>query len=207
MNHSKVRARLNEYLERDLAPKERSRITAHLAECTECAEELRELESTVTLLRRLPEAKVPPAFAASVMARVRAGEAEPGGLLPWLRGLATPAFAVPLAAGLAGLVLLAGLLEPPGAEPEPVVRVAVSETPPVPVQEPARLAPRAERQIELVRAMRQRSLLQQFARRGYTKEVALTLRGAGHPLSASMASHFEDGEPANLAFASWSPGQ
>jgi hypothetical protein len=201
-------------------------MTAHLAECPECAEELHELESTVTLLRRLPEAKVPPAFAASVMARVRAGEAEPGGLLRWLRGLATPAFAVPLAAGLAGLVLFAGLrdglLQQPGAEPEPVARVAVSKPLPAPAQGPGRLGPRAairaaaapdarasraERQIELVRAMQRRSLLQQFARRGFTKEVALTLRGAGHPLSSSMASHFEDHEPANLAFASWSPGK
>ena len=200
-------------------------MTAHLAECPECAEELRELESTVMLLRRLPEATVSPAFAASVMARVRAGEAEPGGLLRWLRALAAPAFAVPLAAGLAGLVLFAGLwdgpLKPPGAEPEPLTRVAVSEPLPERAAGPARLGPRpamrasagpearpaqAQRRIELVRAMQRRSLLQQLARRGHTKQVALTLRGAGHPLSSSMASHFEDQEPANVAFVSWSPG-
>jgi anti-sigma factor RsiW len=176
-------------------------MTAHLAECPECAEELRELESTVTLLRRLPEAKAPPAFAASVMARVRAGEAEPAGLLRWLRALATPAFAVPLAAGLAGLVLFAGLRDgpfrQPGAEPEPADRVAVSR--PLPAQ--------AERQVQLVRAMQRRSLLLELARRGRTKEVALSLRGAGHPLASSMASHFEDDEPVHAAFASWSPGQ
>jgi hypothetical protein len=230
VNHSKVLARLNDYLERDLPPGERSRITAHLAECPECAEELRELERTVTLLRRLPEAKVPPAFAASVMARVRAGEAHPGGgLLHWLRMLPTPAFAVPLAAGLAGLVLFAGvwdgLLSQPDVEPEPVARVAVSQPLPALAQGPGRLGPRpairaaaapelraarAERKIELVRAMQRRSLLQELARRGYTKQVALTLRGAGHPLSSSMASHFEDHEPedhgpASLAFVSWSP--
>ena len=203
-------------------------MTAHLAECPECAEEFRELESTVTLLRRLPEVTVPPAFAASVMARVRAGEAEPGGLLRWLQALGTPAFAVPLAAGLAGLVLFAGLrdgsLKPPGAEPEPLPRVAVSEPLPERAAGPARLGPRpeirasagrearpaqAQRRIELVRAMqmKQRSLLQQLARRGHTKQVALTLRGAGHPLSSSMASHFEDQEPANVAFVSWSPGE
>jgi anti-sigma factor RsiW len=191
-------------------------MTAHLAECPECAEELRELESTVTLLRRLPEVTVPPAFAASVMARVRAGEAEPGGLLRWLRALATPAFAVPLAAGLAGLVLFAGLrdgpLEPPVAEPEPLARVAVSEPLPELAPAPARFGPearpaRVQRQIELVRAMQRQSLLQQLARRGHTKQVALTLRGAGHPLSSSMASHFEEHEPANVTFASWSPGQ
>ena len=202
-------------------------MTAHLAECPECAEELRELESTVTLLRRLPEVTVPPAFAASVMARVRAGEAEPGGLLRWLRALATPAFAVPLAAGLAGLVLFAGLrdgsLPQPGAEPEALARVAMSVPEPLPELAPgparfgARPAIRAgagpearpaqlQRRIELVRAMQRRSLLQQLARRGHTKQVALTLRGAGHPLSSSMASHFEDHEPANVAFASWSPG-
>ena len=36
---------------------------------------------------------------------------------------------------------------------------------------------------------------------------ALALRGAGHPLASSMASHFEEEEPANVAFASWSPGK
>jgi hypothetical protein len=226
VNHSKLRARLNDYLERDLAPKERSRMTAHLAECPECAEELRELGNTVTLLRRLPEAEVPPAFAASVMTRVRAGEAESGGLLRWLRALATPGFAVPLAAGLAGLVLFAGLrdglFQRPGAEPERVARVAVSKPLPEPALGPRRLGPQpairpgaglearaaqVERRIELVRAIQRQSLLQQLARRGHTKEVALTLRGAGHPLSFSVASDFEDHEPANLAFVSWSPGK
>jgi len=188
-------------------------MTAHLAECPECAEELR-----------------------AVMARVRAGEAEPGGLLRWLRALSTPAFAVPLAAGLAGLVLFAGLrdgaLPQPGAEPEalervamsvpePLARVAVSEPLPELAPGPARFGARPairagagsearpaqlQRRIEIVRAMQRRSLLQQLARRGHTKQVALTLRGAGHPLSSSMASHFEDHEPANVAFASWSPG-
>jgi hypothetical protein len=210
---------LNDYLERELPPKERSRMTAHLAECPECAEELRELESTVALLRRLPEAEVPPALAASVMARVRSGEAEPGGLLQWLRSLATPAVAVPLAAGLAGLLLFAGLRDNPVGEPQPGLRIASSEPPPA---APARLVSRpampasagpearalqAERRLELVRAMQRRSLLHELARRGHTKEVALTLRGAGHPLASSMASHFEDEEPANVAFASWSPGK
>jgi anti-sigma factor RsiW len=211
MNHSKVRARLNDYLERDLPPKERSRVTAHLAECPECAEELRELEGTVTLLRRLPEAKVPPALAASVMARVRAGEVEPGGLLRWLRPLATPAFAVPLAAGLAGLVLFAGLrdepLQQPGAESQPAARIAVNEPPAEPAPRPVRLEPRPEQRIELVRAMQRRSLLQELARRGHAKEVALTLRGAGHPLASSMASHFDDHDPEHVALATWSPGK
>jgi hypothetical protein len=201
-------------------------MTAHLAECPECAEELRELGSTVTLLRRLPEAKVPPAFAVSVMARVRAGEAEPGGLLRWLPALATPAFAVPLAAGLAGLVLFAGLwdgpFQQPGGESQPVAQIAVSKPLPEPAPGPGQLGPwpalrgaagpevrfaRAEQRIEFVRALQRRSLLQQLARRGHTKEVALTLRGAGHPLSSSMASHFDDHEAANVAFASWSPAK
>jgi len=198
-------------------------MTAHLAECPDCAEELRELRSTVTLLRRLPEANVPPAFAASVMARVRAGETEPSGLLHRLRALATPAFALPLAAGLAGLVLLAGLwgvpFQKPGAQSQPVIRIAVNEPLPEPAlgvgprpvsrtgAEPVASSAHAERRIELVRAMQRRSLLQELARRGRTKEVALTMRGAGHPLSSSMASHFEDQEPVNVAFASWSPGQ
>ena len=201
-------------------------MTAHLAECPECAEELRELESTVTLLRRLPEATVPPAFAASVMARVRAGEAEPGGLLHWLRALATPAFAVPLAAGLAGLVLFAGLrdgpFQRPGAEPEPVARVAVSEPLPELALGPGRLGPRRRsgQAPARRRAPRRRSDGSSWSGRcsggrcctsspgaATRRQVALTLRGAGHPLSSSMASHFEDHEPANVAFASWSPGK
>jgi anti-sigma factor RsiW len=215
-----MRARLNDYLERDLPPRERSRVAAHLAECPDCAEELRELESTVELLRRLPEAEVPPAFAMSVMARVRAGEAEPRGVVRWLRALAAPALAVPLAAGLAGLVFFAGLWD--GSFEQPGVRIAVREPAPAPAPGPARIASRspirpaagpeasaaqAGPSFHLAQAMQRHSMLLELAKRGRTKEVALTLRGAGHPLSSSMASHLEEDEPVNVAFASWAPGQ
>ena len=57
--HSEIRARLSEYLERDLATEERARIGAHLESCTDCDRELNELRETVSLLRRLPEPTLP----------------------------------------------------------------------------------------------------------------------------------------------------
>ena len=89
MSHSEFSDRLSEYLERELADREHDRFSAHLAECADCAGELRELEGTVRLLRGLPEPELPPAFARTVIARVRA-EAEREGLGERVRRWLTP---------------------------------------------------------------------------------------------------------------------
>ena len=54
MTDTHVRDRLGDHLEGDLSLDERSRVDAHLARCTECADELRELRAG--LLRRQQQA-------------------------------------------------------------------------------------------------------------------------------------------------------
>lgn len=77
MKHAEVRDRLGPYLEGDLPLQQRALVDAHLDACTSCAEELRELRGTIGLLRSLPEVESPSGLATRVMARVRAGEAQP----------------------------------------------------------------------------------------------------------------------------------
>jgi anti-sigma factor RsiW len=199
---------LSGYLEGDLPPGDRSRVSDHLTQCPECAEQLAELESTRRLLRCLPEPELPRAFTESVMARVRAGEADPPSLVRWLRRLAEPALAVPVAASFAALVAVlamqAGVADQraPGlqaaVEPTPAPRVAAVAPEPAPRDE--QVAP-VKAQSQHVREMQRRSLALLMARRGRPTE----LRGAGHPYSPSFAPHFEEREHASLASASWAP--
>ena len=162
------------------------------------------------LLRRLPEPEVPPAFTESVMARVRAGEAEPPSVVRWLRRLAEPALAVPAAAAFAAVVVLVmqgGVVEPPsaGLEPAATLRVAtVVADQAEPVAQEEEVDP-AEDRHQYVREMQRRSLALRMARRGRPMEVARILRGAGHPYSPSFASHFEERDHPSVAAATWSP--
>ena len=43
MSHSKLRARLNDYVDRELPGTQRAEVSAHLKQCEECAAEVREL--------------------------------------------------------------------------------------------------------------------------------------------------------------------
>jgi anti-sigma factor RsiW len=191
VNHSKVRARLNEYLERDLPTREFDRVSKHLAECTECRAELRDLEATVGLLRRLPDPELPPAFTETVMARVRAGEAEPAGALVWLRRLTEPARALPMALATLALAVGIGTWRDPEAVEVPTV-VASAQ---------------ADRAVAEARQNRLRQIehLNQLMREGRHDQVARMLRGAGHPHSASLARHIETGT--TIVLASHSPGR
>jgi anti-sigma factor (TIGR02949 family) len=56
---SKVVALLFDYLEGRLAPEERSRLDAHLAECPSCVAHLRTYRCTVSLLGSLSEEDLP----------------------------------------------------------------------------------------------------------------------------------------------------
>lgn len=191
MKHSKVRARLNEFLERDLPVREHDRVSRHLAECSECRAELSDLEATVALLRRLPDPELPPALADTVMARVRAGEADPRGPLAWLARLSEPARALPMALATLALAVGIGTWREPGA-PESVT-VAALET-------DREVAAEAVARAEVRRArLRQIEHLNQLMREGRTAQVASILRGAGHPHSASLARHIETGTPVLLA--------
>lgn len=202
MNHSEFRERLNEYVDRRLPGKERAEISAHLVECRACAAEVKELEYAVSLLRRLPDPELPPGFVHAVMERVRAGEAEPG----WLRGLLgflQPALTVTATAAVAGLAVFAvmrGDLTGSGMPVETSVsQVASSPSPGVappaleafPASQPIDLASANSVNEQVARQMRLERRALDLARQGRPDEVARTLRGAGHPHSAMLASHFE----------------
>ena len=193
MNHSRTRARLSEYLDRTLAPEQRSRVDAHLVECVACSAELRELERTVNLLHRLPDPEPPPHLAQAVMARLAAGEGQPEAFEQRLRRLFDPAFAVPVAAAL-GVLLLFALVDveigmPTGDPPSDRSIAGVSGSGNDP--EPQRVA-----------ARQRDSRVHYYTRRGVSAEVAQRLRGAGHPHSTLLATHLE-GEPDLMLVGSW----
>jgi hypothetical protein len=202
-----VRARLGRYLDFDLDARERGQVARHLEVCAECSRELRELERTVALLQDLPRPEAPPALADSVIARVRAGEAEPRGLAWLWTRLGAPDVTLPLAAGLAGLALLLGLHveQAPTVAAEPVV--ASSAAPPE-VEPASAVTPQFRHLPEesprpLLEAMNRRRLA--LERHGPPRDVARILRGAGHPHSASLASEIEAHHPPNVAAAAFSP--
>jgi anti-sigma factor RsiW len=197
---------LNAYVDRELPGRERSELSSHLEECEDCRRDLLELEATVALLRRMPEPEPPPAFAASVMARVRAGEAEPQGWLARLEGWLRPAFTVSASAALTGLAVFALARTPaPSGEtlvqgPDPAgsegVALAAAPRAPAAPSTPVLARPPEERAPAIDDRIAQRILRHpralQLAKSGNTAELGRLLRGAGHPHSASLAAHFED---------------
>ena len=109
MNCEHVRTRIGDHLEGDLELAERARVDDHLAACPACRTELRELRATVALLRGLGDPEQPAGLPEKVIARIDAGEGRPAA---WVRGiwrLAEPRVAAALAAGVAGLFVLANL--------------------------------------------------------------------------------------------------
>jgi hypothetical protein len=100
-----VSDRLGGHLEGDLSLAEFARVDAHLAVCAECAAELRELRTTVALLRGLPDPAPPAELAEAVMRRIDSGEGRPPRLVPLFRRVAEPRLAAALAAGVMGLLL------------------------------------------------------------------------------------------------------
>lgn len=112
MRHERVTARLSDYLEGSLSKRDAVRVEAHLLDCAGCRQALDELKRTVDLLRGLRGSVEAPDLASTVMARIRAGEAEPS-VLDRLRAgvsrfLSGP-LGAPLATGAVGLALLAVL--------------------------------------------------------------------------------------------------
>jgi len=111
MRHERVAERLSEYLDGSLGTRDTARVEAHLLDCLECRRSLGELRRTTELLRDLRGAEAPDVTDA-VLARIRAGEAEPT-LLDRMRAGLARFLAGPLGAPLAtagvGLALLAVL--------------------------------------------------------------------------------------------------
>lgn len=211
MSHSKLRLLLNDYVDRELRGTDRSEVSAHLSECDECALEVREIERTVSLLRRLPEPELPPAFAETVIERVRAGESTPA----WRRtllGILQPAFTVTATAAVAGLAVFAVVRgNPTGDVPSSALETASVERParapqaatlpqlgPAPMRTPA-IAASATRPTPLPKSGGSAGELVASQMQGQRRALELqrqsmarTLRGAGHPHSAILAAHFED---------------
>ncbi len=79
MRHARCERRLSEYADETLPPHLRAGVEAHLTRCSACREELAALRGTVQLLSALgsPE-EPPPQLGNRVMARIAAGEADPG---------------------------------------------------------------------------------------------------------------------------------
>lgn len=198
MRTDRVRARLSAYLEGDVSSREATRIEAALEASSELREELRVLLATVRLLRGLPRPEAPPALTERVVARVRAGEADPVRWRDWLHRLFEPTFAVPLAASVAALLVFLGTPTGglPGAEPAPGTPIA-SLASPAPVVTVARdtsgratLRVRNPNRVALRMPQRQRLQLLRM------------LRGAGHPHSVSLASQMEpDGDIVLASFS------
>ena len=227
MNHSEIRAHLSEYLERDLSGEERSRIDAHLEICSDCDRELSELRATISLLRRLPEPALPPGIGGAVMARIALGEGREARVHSLLRRTADPRFAALLAAGLAGVFFLvqsgdAGLSTQTSraVASGTLARVAANgAATPVTAErggvEEAWLNSRDSglgSQAGVTSGFTPAAAYQQYVsqarreeaeRRARIQEFARQLRGAGHPNSASLASHFE-ARP-NVVLADWQP--
>ena len=217
MKHSEIRARLSDYLARDLSPDQRSRIETHLEGCPPCDSELRELRATVSLLQRLPEVEHPAGLADAVLARVARDGYRPAPVITLLRRAAEPRFAALLAAGIAGLLLVlqpgdqaipramspaahdqfaaTGLHTAGGLPPAFTSGLWGPDEP-----RPRDVQPAGAGVVSGVTPFRSYA---EYARRARLQEVAHLLRGAGHPHSASLASRFE-ARP-TVVMADWTP--
>ncbi len=227
MTHSEIRARLSEYLERDLPSEQRSRIGAHLESCADCDREFRDLRATVSLLRGLPEPELPAGIGGAVMARIARGEGREARVYTLFRRAAEPRFAAPLAAGLAGLFFLFQAGDS-GFSPKPALDSgATKHAEALMVHAMLALADgrdasadawrdtvsaREDHRTGLATSVTPAAAVQQYMslarmdkamRRTRSQEFAQKLRGAGHPNSASLATHFES--RSNVVLADWRP--
>jgi anti-sigma factor RsiW len=112
MTCGSVRRRLSDYLEGDLSERDEARLRTHLDACAECGAELRALQRAVRGLRDLGSVEPPGDLAASVMARLRAGEGRPPRLrLARLFGPSAFSWVAPLAVatGIGAIAWLGGL--------------------------------------------------------------------------------------------------
>lgn len=197
MRTDRAQARLSAYMEGDVSSREAARIEAALEASAELRAELRILQGTVSLLRGLPRAETPPALADRVMERVRAGEAEPVRWRDGLYRLFEPAFAVPLAASLAALLVFVGTPTGGLLEEDSSPTVSVAELAP---SASVASVPVASETSGVRGASRLDLRLPQSQR----LQMMRMLRGAGHPHSAALASQMEpDGD---IVLAGYSKG-
>ncbi|KAF0217362.1 MAG: hypothetical protein FD174_3328 [Geobacteraceae bacterium] len=75
-NHDDIRKQLSAYCGGDLEPAERIRLEEHLAECDSCRVELVDLQTTLRLIRTIPELEPPAWLVTRITARVREQQQE-----------------------------------------------------------------------------------------------------------------------------------
>ena len=119
--------RLGPYLEGELGPEDRRALELHLARCESCSLTLRELRTTVELLRLVPEPLAPAQLGRAVMERIAAGERRP--LARWrARFSSAVGSPIPSAVGalaaVALLILAVRAVTPSGAQWAASSRVA-----------------------------------------------------------------------------------
>jgi len=127
VNHAEAQELLFDHLEGELPPARRAEVEGHLEACGDCARELFELRESLRLLHALPDPEAPPHLTAAVMARIADGEGRRSFFARVFDFLASPGFAMPVAAGFTAVLVLAaverGSLELPrttlGAAVEP----------------------------------------------------------------------------------------
>ena len=144
MRHEHIASRLSAYLEGSLSKRDAERVEAHLLGCAGCRQALGELKRTIDLLRSLRGSVEVPDLSSTVMARIRAGEAEPSALDRLRAGVSrflSGPLGAPLATGAVGLALLAVL---PRIEVE--VSIPGRATSVAPAAVATRQAPAASRQ-------------------------------------------------------------
>lgn len=119
---------LGPYLEGELPVGAYRRVEQHLEACPDCARELRELRTTLELLRLVPEPLPGPELREAVMDRVAAGRDSGSRAVAWLRSLGAPLPAALSAMAATALVVL--VVGGPDAPPPSVsLSVAVPQVP------------------------------------------------------------------------------
>ena len=111
MNHSDVQDHMADYLEGHLPLEKRALFDAHLDDCSNCFDEIREVQRTITLLQSLPEPEVPEGFAESVMGLVREQEDRTSwieSLRETFRLLTNPRVLVPASIAMIALGIIGG---------------------------------------------------------------------------------------------------
>jgi hypothetical protein len=145
VRHQRAARHSSEYLDGTLRGRPARRFEAHLAGCSDCQRELAELRRTTELLRSLRGGEEAPDLSGTILARIRAGEAEPSAL-DRLRFAASRFFSgawgAPLATAAVGLALLAivprieievsvpGIARPEAAQP--IASAPAPQRPPAP---------------------------------------------------------------------------
>jgi len=149
---------LGGHLEGDLTSEDFTRVDAHLAHCSECTAELRELRETVALLRGLPDPVPPTRLAVDVMRRIESEGDSRGRVIELFREVAQPRVIAALAAGIAALAVFStldigeeGLL---GLSSDPGKRLVALRTSPAGVSDTGAESARRPRSLSPVPATR-----------------------------------------------------